>query len=362
MSSRVTMADVAKESGVSLMTVSRVVNNKGDVSEETRRRVMEVIERLDFRPSGIARGLATRRTGTVGLVVPDVSNPFFSTVARGVEREADANDYSVFLCNSDEDPQQEIAHLKSLEENRVDGVIICSSRLHAEDLTSLLHRYAAAVLVNRRLDQHRVSTVICDDGAGGQLATQFLLESGHRAIGFVAGPRASYSGRSRVQGYREAMASAGITPENSWIRYCPPMVEEGREASLVLLAEVPELTALFCYNDLVAVGALQACAALGYDVPDRIAIIGFDDIALAALVDPPLTTCHVPRLEMGTRAFTLLLDQINGCTGGCTEVLLQPRLVIRSSAPLPDGSSRSTSLLQTTRPAYPTADSQRRLL
>ena len=178
-----------------------------------------------------------------------------------------------------------------------------------------------------------VGSVLSDDEAGGWLATQHLLQTGHRAVGFLAGPLASRSGQQRAKGYRAALTAAALPHNPDWTRHCSPVVQSGRETARYLLTAYPELTALFCYNDLVAVGALQACADLGRRVPDDLAIIGFDDILLAALVIPPLTTCRVPRYELGTQAMRLLLDQIGGCPGGCAQIVLQPELIVRASAP-----------------------------
>jgi LacI family transcriptional regulator len=326
------MADVAREAGVSLMTVSRVINDKGAVRAATRQRVLEVIDRLGFRPSGIARSLATQRTGTLGLVVPDVANPFFSDVARGVEHVAHAQAYSVFLCNTEEDPERELQVLESLEEKRVDGLILCSSRLDEGVLEAIVVRHPAAVLVNRRLEGNPVQSVLVDDEAGGWMATQHLLQAGHRAVGFLAGPPVSHSGRQRSLGYRAALDSKDLPGQASWIRHCAPTVEGGQKVAHNLLSAEPSLTALFCYNDLVAVGALQACAALGRAVPEETAIVGYDDIPLAALVTPALTTCRVPRYELGGRAVRLLLDHLRGEPETRKEIVLQPELVIRASA------------------------------
>ena len=268
MTCRVTMADIAREAGVSLMTVSRVVNNKGEVSPDTRQRVLDVIERLGYRPSGIARGLATKRTGTLGLVVPDIANPFFSDVARGAEDRAYTEGYNVFLCNTNEDPHREIAAMESLEEKRVDGLVLCSSRLDDDELHVALDHHSAAVLVNRRLEGYDVGVVLIADEAGGRAATQHLLQAGHRAVGFLAGPPASYSGCQRARGYHATLETAGLSYNSAWVRHCSSVVEGGQETAFELLADHPELTALFCYNDLVAIGALQACAALGRRVPD----------------------------------------------------------------------------------------------
>lgn len=337
MTRRVTMADVARQAGVSLMTVSRVLNNKDDVSAETRQHVQATIKQLGYRPSDVARGLVTRRTGVIGVVVPDVSNPYFSEVVRGAEHVAYAKNYSVLLGNTEEDVERELAVLQSLEEKCVDGVMLCSSRLAEDELEEAISRHSAAVLVNRRLEfadgPGGVGVVTLDDVAGGQMATQHLLNAGHRGIGFLAGPPTSHSGQGRMAGYRMALTAADVLPPSGWIRHCAPTVESGRERAHELLAASPELTALFCFNDLVAIGALQACAELGFAVPDRIAIIGFDDIPLAALVTPSLTTCRISRYELGARAMTLLLDRIGGCIEECQEIILPTDLVVRHSAP-----------------------------
>jgi LacI family transcriptional regulator len=333
MSERVTISDVAKEAGVSIMTVSRVINNKGEISDTTRQHVLKVIERLDYRPSSIARSLATKRTGTLGLVVPDIANPFFSDLALGAEDKAYAEGYNIFLCNTKEDSQREVATLESLAEKRVDGLIICGSRLVDDVLRTALEHHPVVVLVNRQLPDYDTGLVCVDDLAGGRMATEHLLQSGHRAIGFLAGPPISYSGRQRAVGYRAAIDAAGLPYNAAWVRHCSSGVVSGREVGTALLTDHPELTALFCYNDLVAVGVLQACADLGHRVPDDVAIVGFDDIFLAALVTPPLTTCHTPRYKLGVQVMDMLLDRIKGCTSDCKEIVVQPKLIVRASAP-----------------------------
>ena len=345
---RTTIEDVARAAGVSRQTVSRAINDLGEISPRTRARVLRIAEEMGYRPSSIARGLATRRTRTLGLVIPDVANPFFSDVARGAEHEGYGGGYNVFLCNTDEDPERELAVLRSLEEKRVDGVVLCSSRLDDDELRRVVARQSAVVLVNRRLEPARaengVGIVMLDDVAGGRMATQHLVDGGHRAVGFLAGPPASRSGRSRAEGYRAACAAADLSYSPAWTVPCPAGVDGGHQAARELLTARPELTALFCYNDLVAVGALRACADLGRQVPDDLALVGFDDIMLAALVTPPLTTCHVLRYELGVQAMRSLLNQIGGCPdranqgpeaeqNPCAEIVLRPELVVRASAP-----------------------------
>jgi LacI family transcriptional regulator len=269
----------------------------------------------------------------LGLVVPDVSNPFFSSVALGAEEVAYAQGYNVFLCNTQESPQRELAILKSLEEKRVDGLVLCSSRLDDDELLEVVFRHPNIVLGNRILVGERVRSVLVDDELGGQLATQHLLNTAHTAIGMLAGPENSRSGRLRTRGYRATLAETGLPYYPAWVRHCAPMVEGGREGALGLLRDFPELTALFCCNDLVAVGALRACSELGCAVPDDVAIVGYDGIPLAEMISPPLTTCQVPRYELGSEAVRLLLGQIEGHEDGYPEIVLQPELVVRASAP-----------------------------
>ena len=335
MSNRVTMSDVARQAKVSLMTVSRVINNKGDVSSKTRQLVLEVISNLGYRPSAIARSLATKATSTIGLVIPDVSNPFFAEVTQGVEQLAYSNGYHVFLCNTEEDPQREVAVIQSLEEKRVDGLILCSSRLEEERLVKVIANLPAIVFINRRLQtfQNTFDTVNLDDDRCGRIVARHLIQRGHRQIGFLAGPSISYSGAGRRKGFLDALQEAGVDLADDWVRSCQPSVNAGQEAARSLLTAHPQLTALFCFNDLLAVGALQACKELKRRVPQDLAIVGHDDIPVATMVSPTLTTCRVPRYELGARAVNALLERLRDCPDECNQSVLQPELVIRESAP-----------------------------
>lgn len=320
------------------MSVSRAVNGKGEISSETRQRIQAVINRLGYRPSGIARSLATNHTATIGLVVLDNTNPFFSEIARGVEQVAYETGYKVFLCNTDENAEREAEMLRSLEEKRVDGIILCGSRLDDGPLYAGLRHHSAAVLVNRVLAQAAlprgtVGTLLVDDAYGARCAVEHLIQAGHRAIGFLAGPPRSYSGQQRAVAYRATMQAAGLPLHATLEQSSAPTVAGGQEAAQQLLTAHRELTALFCYNDLIAVGALQACAGLGLAVPDDVAIVGFDDIPMAAMVTPALTTCRVPTYALGRQAMHLLLAHICGCPDECEDSVIQPELVVRASAP-----------------------------
>jgi DNA-binding LacI/PurR family transcriptional regulator len=330
---RATIQDVAEQAGVSRQTVSRAINNKGEIGAATRARVLAIARELGYRPSSIARGLKTRRTLTLGLVVPDIANPFFAEVVRGASERAYAADYSVLLCNTDEDPDREWAILRMLESHRVDGLVLVSSRLSDEMLAEAVRQWRPLVIVNRLPPAPRagVGYVVVNDAEAARGATAFLVARGHRQIGLLGGAPTSRSGLERRRGYAEALAAAGLGAAERWMAPCAPNVEGGREAALSLLRREPGLTALLAYNDLVAVGALQACRALGLNVPRDCAIVGWDDIVFADYVSPPLTTVRMPTHEIGERAMALLLGLIADTDAAPEVVRLDATLIERES-------------------------------
>jgi len=328
---RVTIADVAKEANVSTMTVSRVINNKGEISPATRERVEGVIARLGYRPSSIARSLSTNRTYTLGLVVPDITNPFFPEIVRGAEDTAVQRGFSVILCNTVEDLSRERVVLELLESKRVDGLVLCSARLPDDELLPLVKRHPATVLFNRPTLNSLPSSLRVDDAYGAMRAVHHLLASKRRQLAFLSGPPYSHSGKGRTQGFSVALETTGHTPDPALRRPCAPTEEGGYEAARELLGAHPDLDGLFCYNDLVALGALRACAKLGRRVPDDVAVVGCDDIRLASLVTPSLTTLGVPKYDLGCRAVEMLFHRIEG--GAHEEVVIKPELVVRESAP-----------------------------
>lgn len=337
MISRVTMADVARAAGVSQMTVSRALNNKEGISPDTKTQILEIVEKLGYRPSGIARSLVTQRTGTIGLIVPDVSNPYFSGIAHGVADAARQQGLSVFLCDTEEKPENELKFLTVLEENQADGVIMAAPRQVSETLVPLLARHRNVVVINRLFEEHLTvfacGYVFNNDEDGGRLATEHLVRSGHTTIGFLAGPATSYGSHRRFQGYREVLEEKGIPYCPDHTRHCPPTVQGGLDATLPLLQEHPNISALFCFNDMVAIGAMQAGKQLGRRIPEDLAIVGYDDIPMASWVTPALTTCSVPFEEMGRLATELLVAHTENCPEGCENIILQPKLTVRASAP-----------------------------
>lgn len=334
MNKRVTIAEVAEEAGVSMMTVSRAMNNKEGLSEETRQRILRIAQEMGYRPSGLARGLATQRTETVGLVVPDIANPFFSQIAKGVENVARVHSYNVFLLNTDENVDHEIAALNSLWEKRVDGLILCSSRLDQAQLRAKLARFPFAVLVNRFLETAvpNVCSINVDDECGAQKAVDYLIASGHRHIAFIAGPQHSLSSQRRLAGYRLSLSNHEVLFREEFVRHCVPHTEGGYAAAMALLANYPEITAVFAFNDLTATGVMQACADLNRRIPDDVAIIGVDDIPLASLVTPALSTLRIGKRELGATAMRILTQLMKGeqLLEACHQIIT-PELILRQS-------------------------------
>jgi LacI family transcriptional regulator len=329
---RITIEDVAREAGVSTMTVSRVLNNKGEIREETRERILKIIDELGYRPSRLARSLATNRTYILGVVVPDIVNPFFAQLVTGAETVAWQHGYHVLLCHTGEDYGREEAVLDLLEDTQVDGVLVCSARLPDEQLLPLLAKQDAAVLLNRQVASELAGMIRVHDVAGAVKAVQHLLHTGHERVGLIAGPAASTSARERRRGFIFANETEG-RPENIPLQVeSSPTTQGGYQAAITLLQAYPDLNGLFCYNDLTAVGALQACTEMGRHVPHDIALVGCDDIPLAGLISPTLTTLSVDKEQLGADAIQLLIDRIQG-RPAVDELLIEQTLVIRESAP-----------------------------
>jgi LacI family transcriptional regulator len=333
---RVTIADVARLAGVSTMTVSRVINAKSDVGTATRARVEEAIATLEYRPSAMARGLSTRRSKTIGVLVPDITNPFFPAIVRGAEDVAWLEGYAVSLSNVVEDVERERAALRHFEGHRVDGLVICSARLPDDELAALLRRHPASVLINRGVpDVDRsgivASSLVVDDAHGAQLAVQHLVAGGRRRVGLLAGPARSASSHKRRAGYRAGLAAAGLADGADRIEDGEPTEAAGSDAFIALLKRHPDLDAVVCYNDLMAVGTLQAAASLRRRVPVDLAVVGCDDIRLASLVTPALTTLRTDTYALGHRAAELLFALMRGEPSSA--VVIPPELVIRESAP-----------------------------
>ncbi len=335
---KVTLADVARRAGVSIMTVSRVVNDRPGVGEATRARVRSAIAQLGYRPNIVARGLKARRSRTIGLLVPDVTNPYFPDIVRGAEDVAIRHGFTLLLTNVIEDVDREASALLAFEDRRVDGVIAASPRLDDERLLPLLARHAAAVIVNRRSDPDVAGSVRIDHEHGARMAIRHLAEAGRREIAVLAGPAYSHAGRERLLGADRETRERGLLLHEHRIVPGPPDVDGGARAAHALLAHDPEIDGLLCFNDLVAAGALQAATELGLSVPRDLSVIGYDDILFARMFTPALSTIRAPTYDLGRHAATMLLDRMRG-EGRGVDIVLQPELIVRGStvpAPPPE--------------------------
>lgn len=330
---RVTINDVAQKAQVSAMTVSRVLNNKGEISEATRQHVLEVVDELGYRPSRVARGLATNQTFTIGLVVPNIAHGFFAEIALGAEVTTWEHGYNLILYNTGENWDREEAALKLLEETRADGIIVCSARLPDERLFPLLEQHRAVVLFNRPAPSNMAAVVRMDDLNGTIQATTHLINSGCHHISYLGGTPCAYAQKQRAKGFANAMREAGRTINPDLQTTCPPQhYKPGYAVARELLIAHPEIDGFVCFNDFIAVGALQACTELGRRVPDDIAIVGCDDILLAQIITPTLTTLSVSKHDIGTITAELLLERIQGKRKQ-EEVVIKQELIVRQSAP-----------------------------
>jgi LacI family transcriptional regulator len=323
---------VAQEAGVSIKTVSRVVNNQGEISEATRQRVLVTIEKLGYRPSKVARALVTQRTDTIGLVLGDITNPFFPEVARGVLDIAETLGYDVFLCNSDGDHEREVRTLRSLADHAVDGIIIFPTFALETMLDEVAVPGRPLVSVNRPFDGPWASSVMMHSHRGAKMAVNHLLTRQHRAIAMIAGQTSDASRLQRIKGYRDALLEYDVPVREEWIVPGAPIQSRGCESARELLQRYPEITAIFAYNDLLALGAMQACKELGRRVPDDCAIVGFDDIPLADSISPALTTVRVDKYELGRQAMNRLLQMLAEPGVELGPLWMDVELVVRQSA------------------------------
>jgi LacI family transcriptional regulator len=306
------MRDVAQKAGVSIKTVSRVVNDQGEISEATRERVLTVIQEMGYRPSKVARALVTQKTHTIALVMGDITyNPFFPEVARGVLDAAQAQGYNVFLCNVDENQEQELEVLHSLADHAVDGIIIYPIGYNQETLRVFANYYRPLVSINKCIEHPDVGMIMLQTGKGAKLAVDYLVGKGYTKIGMIVGVL-PLNLVERVQGFCKAMAMHKLeVPAEVIIQAANPTYEAGYQAMQGVLREQLEIEAIFAYNDLLAMGAIQACREAGLRVPDDIAFIGFDDIEWAAKTTPPLTTVRVDKHQLGQMATQQLFKMLD---------------------------------------------------
>ena len=327
-----TIRDVAQRAGVSSTTVSYVLNSTRFVSPGTEARILEAIKELDFQPDQIARSLRAKRTMTVGMIVSDISNPFYADIVRGAEDVLSVKHYSLILCNTDEAPERELATLQLLRQKKVDGLIAVATGSNVESLYEASNSGLPIVLVDRRLPGDRLDTVLVDDEQGAYQATQHLVQLGHRRIGLIAGRVGISTTDHRRAGYEAALCDAGMTPDPDLIQVGHSTVEGGVAAARALLDLTPPPTAVFATNNLMTVGLFVAIKQRHLCCPQDIAVVGFDDMVWLSAFSPSLTTIAQPSYELGKQAAELLWRRMAEKKVGDPHVVVLPaQLVVRES-------------------------------
>jgi len=327
--------EVAARAGVSVATVSRVLNDSSPVTLETRDRVLAAVRAMDYSIDQRARALRRQKSGTLGLIVAEIRNPFFTEAIHSIEAIAYESNHSLFLCNSDEDPERERFHLRAMQAQRIDGIIILPVTASGRPLLPLVGHEIPVVCLDRRVYDLDLDVVLVDNVVGARLAVAHLAALGHRRIGYIGG-RPVTPGIERREGYRLGLEEYGIPADPDLARDGDSMRESGYREALALLDLPDPPTAIFVINNPMSLGALTAIHERGLRVPQDISVVGFDDAPWSALLDPPLTTIAQPTDQLGRAAVRLLLERIDGgYAGPARRVILPPYFVERASTAAP---------------------------
>lgn len=323
-----TIKDVAKKAKVSVATVSRVVNNLPGYSEKTKEKVLKAIEELGYKPNAVARGLVSKRTKTIGVLFPNVSSMFASEILNGIEDTAHELDHSVIVCNTDSNGIRTMKYLQVLNEKRVDGIIYTSEALTEEYYQAISALQIPVVLVSTASYRYPLPYIKVDDKHAAYSATEYLIKNGHRKIGMISGTKDDpIAGTPRVEGYKQALKDNGIAIDEKRIAYGNDF---GHQTGLTCMEQLikiaPEVTAIFAASDEIAIGALSAAYKLGIKIPEEISIIGYDNLKIAEMSIPPLTTVEQPLYEMGQMASKMLLNMLE--TGEMLENRIMPHKII----------------------------------
>jgi len=326
-----TIYEIASKVGVSTATVSRALSGGGYVRKELREQILQVAKAMDYQPNSFARGLVTRQSHILGLIVPDIRNPFFPAVARGVEDAANERGYNVLLCNTDGSLRKENDYIDVLRSRQADGVIFTTSQVSSRNVKTLMKSGIPVVLADRRMDLE-CDIVSADNVEGAFQATRHLLGLGHDRIGIITGPMGVATSQDRIEGYRRALSELGIASSPDLIREGDYRERSGYAGAMELIKLSDPPTAIFACNDLMAVGALHALEESELQVPGDVSVVGYDDITVASVARPRLTTIAQPKYEMGAIACRMLIDRLRAPGDPYQTVMLRPQLVLRESA------------------------------
>ncbi|MCO6451406.1 MAG: LacI family DNA-binding transcriptional regulator [Caldilineales bacterium] len=340
-----TIRDVAKEAGVAPITVSRVINNSGYVSDDKRARVTAAVTKLGYVPNTLARSLRSRRTGTLALILTDITNPFWTTVARGVEDAASAAGLNVIFCNTDESEEEQNRYIEVLLQKRVDGILLAPVDTSPEQIAVIQAQDTPVVIIDRRVPGAEVDTVYCDSVDGAYQLTRLLLSLGHKRIALLNGPADVATAIDRLQGFRRAMSEAGIEPDERLTQFGDFSIDSGFGMVQEVLDMLPPPTAVIAANNFIAIGAIRGIRQAGLNIPEDIALVGFDDLPPALTLDPILTAAAQPAYEMGRKATELLLARLSGKVADAyQEIVLPVELIVRQTSGGPITDSNHTLL------------------
>lgn len=330
---KITIKDIARMAEVSTATVSKVVNNKDkNISDATRQKVLRIIKEHNYVPNRVASSMITKKTHSIGLVIPDITNPFFPEIARGVEDVANKFGYHVILCNSDNDISKEISYIEMLQEKMVDGIILTASSRRVADSLDLRKLSVPLITVDRDIEEVKVKgKVIVDNVSGAYEAVCYMFNKGYKRVLHLAGPLTSGPSIDRYEGYKKAHRDMEKELLDELFIEGFYTSEWGYEGIIQILKKGIEFDSIFCGNDLIAMGAMKALREHDYKIPKDVGIVGFDDIYMATMIEPQLTTVHQPNYKMGSKAAQLLIDFIEGRTVVNKVEVLKTKLIIRES-------------------------------
>lgn len=327
-----TVLDVAKLAGVAPITVSRVINRSGYFSKETQKRVEAAADELGYVQNSVARSLRSSRTNTIALIVSDITNPFFTNLARGVEDTASDAGYTVFFCNTDELTAEEEKYTQVLLQKQVDGFLLVPSHSSSHSIQRIQDRNIPLVIIDRWVPEVEVDCVRCDSESGSYQLTRLLLSLGHRNIAVISGPSDVSTATDRVHGYRKALEESGLPFDETLVQYGEFIQSSGYALTQKIIAMDPRPTAIFGANNFIAIGVVKALNDAGIKVPDEISVVGFDDLPETLVVSPFLTVASQPSYEMGCQATRLLLERLaKKDKGQKQQIILPTHVIVRGS-------------------------------
>lgn len=328
----VTFKDLAKAAKVSTSTLSRALNDKPDINPKTKNKILAVAKELGYTPNAVAKSLRLKKTGTLGVVIADISNPFFAAVIKGVEDTARRKGYNIILCNTDEKYETEKDAIQLLLTKRVDALLIAPAQIKDQDIVELKKRKIPFVLFGRHFEHLETDYVVSNNVQGAFLATDHLIKKGHKKILFINGPLHLSSAKERLLGYKQALLKKGIEFNYALLKQRAVRMEDGYRIMKKVLSSELEFTAVFTYSDFVALGVVRALREAGLRIPEDIAVVGYDDIDFISALEVPLTTVHVPKYRLGSKATQLVDKKIKGEVKKPQKLILDTQLIVRKSS------------------------------